>query len=265
MKTQGFTLIELLVVIAIIAILAAMLLPALQAAKARATLISCLNTARGIGLAVQSYTTTSDDILPPGKYATQGGHPVPRCWMDLLYEGGYIDDKKGFQCPGDDMTDNGARYYDSGPHWPDWWASYAFASRVTDLWMGGHKPHGGKMANHRGVEDKQILIGESDANFITHGWFGWGSSASFKLTFEQQFPGKRHGRKCSYVMLDGHAKAMIVPASYATDPGEFRQQVRAQFEFCDADRTPTDKPNISHVCFWHRYRRGLDVSVFGRW
>ncbi len=61
---KAFTLIELLVVIAIIAILAALLLPALQRAKAVAHSIACRGNLRQLGLWAHTYASDWDETLP---------------------------------------------------------------------------------------------------------------------------------------------------------------------------------------------------------
>ena len=65
MKSKYFTIVELLIVIAILAILIAMLLPALDKARAKAKLISCLGNSKTILLALHGYCGDENEWIPP--------------------------------------------------------------------------------------------------------------------------------------------------------------------------------------------------------
>jgi prepilin-type N-terminal cleavage/methylation domain-containing protein/prepilin-type processing-associated H-X9-DG protein len=97
MRKRGFTLVELLVVIAIIGVLVALLLPAVQAAREAARRSQCSNNLKQIGLGLQNYHDTFNNLPYGARSRGAGGAAssigpswhvaiLPFCEQKNLYE-----------------------------------------------------------------------------------------------------------------------------------------------------------------------------------
>ncbi|HVJ81978.1 MAG TPA: DUF1559 domain-containing protein, partial [Planctomycetia bacterium] len=81
-RARGFSLLETLVVIAVLGVLVALLLPAVQQARAAAAAASCKNNLHQLGVALHSYVA-DHGALPPGYVAVFdpiGGFEVGPGW-----------------------------------------------------------------------------------------------------------------------------------------------------------------------------------------
>ena len=119
MKKRSFTLIELLVVIAIIAILAAMLLPALQQARERATGSKCVSNLKQCGVVAQTYLNDHRSWWPCGNRnaaisGTENGKSIQKNnYIWNFYRGKYVGfgvldstEPGAFLCPSMTLRDN---------------------------------------------------------------------------------------------------------------------------------------------------------------
>jgi prepilin-type N-terminal cleavage/methylation domain-containing protein len=195
-RRRAFTLIELLVVIAIIAILAAMLLPALTAAKVRATRIACLNNLKQMGASLYIYSGDYADQVPPAEYSPSGNNGANNCWesYDLYDNAGAANNTlvntattqpsnhgvffstrivptgNSFYCPGVDYTLPAPRrftFLDNSINgvWPAYCIDTAFSARVRSSYM--YFPESGTLANANDPTPANPTYGFKSATKLT--------------------------------------------------------------------------------------------------
>lgn len=187
-KPKNFTLIELLVVVAIIAILAGMLLPALNAARAKAKAISCVGNQKQCISAMIMYAGDYKDYIAlssdsgTGKseewicYLIKASYPGMESYLDWTTgHPAYLPNPKPAYCPAVEKPKSGsnlAQYmqtygtptrgnWEKAPQQPEFfvpvgWASWAsgfmrlhkIPSRFGLLYDSVNHQNGGKMPYH---------------------------------------------------------------------------------------------------------------------
>jgi len=165
-RNEAFTLIELLVVIAIIAILAALLMPALESARARAGQIGCLSNQRYIHLALMSFAQDNNEFLPVrmDRQTTPWTMDTP---FQTLEQGGYL---------AQGMKKCASRRDQSAPaHYVTWNTSVQLRDTNWNSWGGKYYlTQIGKL----GAETALL----ADACWTTaDSWYGGEPSASYKM------------------------------------------------------------------------------------
>jgi len=182
---RAFSLIELLIVIAIIAILAALLLPVVDAAKARAQRLTCLDNLHQINLGIRIYVDESHDATPA--FETGVSNYTVTSTMPWIAYKSYIKNYVGlsgassaldrlFACPADVFYYNispGAEGYVPQPRHTQSFSDFnSYSLNAVNLLTNtgvSYPGIGGQKLSTIREPAKTVLVGEAPA-FLPYSW-----------------------------------------------------------------------------------------------